>query len=156
MSYVQDGVTNLLLKRHHIKNPEEADFAIIRVSTPWVPVESKNPIARGFHHGDLDFKGKELQEILEICNKVPTIFNIYIDRPAVITDIDNVAIAVIADYGASDKALLDVLFGLAQPEGKLPFELPVSMDAVNNQKEDLPYDSKEPLYKFGHGLRYRR
>jgi beta-glucosidase len=137
-------------------NPEEADFAIIRVNTPWVPVESKNPIARGFHHGDLDFKGKELQEILEICNKVPTIFNIYIDRPAVITDIDKVAIAVIADYGASDKALLEVLFGLAQPEGKLPFELPVSMDAVNNQKEDLPYDSKDPLYKFGHGLRYRR
>lgn len=136
--------------------PEEADFAIIRVSTPWVPVESKNPIARGFHHGDLDFKGKELQEILEICNKVPTIFNIYIDRPAVITDIDKVAIVVMADYGASDKALLDVLFGLAQPEGKLPFELPVSMDAVNNQKEDLPYDSKEPLYKFGHGLRYRK
>jgi len=74
----------------------------------------------------------------------------------VITDIDKVAVAVIADYGASDKALLDVLFGLAQPEGKLPFELPVSMDAVNNQKEDLPYDSKKPLYKFGHGLRYRR
>jgi len=137
-------------------SPEEADFAIIRASTPWVPVESKNPIARGFHHGDLDFKGKELEDILEVCKKVPTIFNIYIDRPAVITDIDKVAVAVIADYGASDKALLDVLFGLAQPEGKLPFELPVSMDAVNNQKEDLPYDSKKPLYKFGHGLRYRR
>jgi beta-glucosidase len=24
--------------------------------TPWVPVETQNPFARGFHHGDLDFK----------------------------------------------------------------------------------------------------
>ncbi|MBP8618099.1 MAG: FtsX-like permease family protein [Candidatus Pacebacteria bacterium] len=32
MSYVQDGVTNLLLKRHHIKNPEEADFSLINLT----------------------------------------------------------------------------------------------------------------------------
>ncbi len=32
MSYVQDGVANLLLKRHHIKNPEEADFSLINLT----------------------------------------------------------------------------------------------------------------------------
>lgn len=28
------------------------------------------------------------------------------------------------------------------------------MDAVRNQLEDVPYDSKDPLYKFGFGLNY--
>jgi len=28
------------------------------------------------------------------------------------------------------------------------------MEAVKNQLEDIPYDSKEPLFKFGHGLSY--
>ena len=39
-----------------------------------------------------------------------------------------------------DAALLDVLAGKAKPEGKLPFELPSSMETVRKQKEDLPYD----------------
>jgi beta-glucosidase len=30
------------------------------------------------------------------------------------------------------------------------------MEAVRNQKEDLPYDSKDPLFKFGFGLSYPR
>jgi len=49
---------------------------------------------------------------------------------------------------------LDVIFGKAKPGGHLPFELPSSMEAVKNQKEDVPYDSKDPLYKFGSGLSY--
>jgi beta-glucosidase len=28
------------------------------------------------------------------------------------------------------------------------------MEAVRKQKEDLPYDSEDPLYPFGHGLTY--
>jgi beta-glucosidase len=138
-----------------VDSPEKADFAIIRANTPWVPVETKNPFAKSFHHGDLDFKGNEKAEIIDICKKVPTIFNIYLDRPAVITEIDQVAKVVIADYGANDGAVLDVIFGKAKPEGKLPFELPSSMESVRNQKEDVPYDSKDPLYKFGFGMRYK-
>jgi Glycosyl hydrolase family 3 C-terminal domain len=50
--------------------------------------------------------------------------------------------------------LPDVVFGKYKPGGRLPFELPSSMEAVRNQKEDLPHDSKDPLYKFGYGLSY--
>ena len=49
-----------------VARPEEADFAILRLETPWVPVETKNPFARGFHHGDLDFKGEAKAEILSL------------------------------------------------------------------------------------------
>ena len=49
---------------------------------------------------------------------------------------------------------LDVVFGRYNPSGKLPFEMPRSMEAVRAQKEDLPYDSEDPLFPFGHGLSY--
>jgi beta-glucosidase len=30
--------------------------------------------------------------------------------------------------------------------------MPSSMEALRNQKEDMPYDSKDPLFPFGSGL----
>ena len=134
--------------------PEQAYIAIIRLNTPWVPLETDNSFAKGFHHGDLDFKGKDLEDVLTLCKTVPTIVDIYLDRPAVFPEINALAKGVFGNYGASDAALLDVIFGMAKPEGKLPFELPSSMEAVRNQKEDVPYDSKNPLYQFGFGLSY--
>lgn len=137
-----------------VDNPEDADVAIIRISTPWYPADSDNPIAGMFHHGDLDFKGDAKQEILQLLKSVPTIVDIYLDRPAVIPEISAHAKALLANYGASDAALLEVIFGKAQPEGKLPFELPSSMEAVKEQLTDVPYDSRDPLYPFGFGLSY--
>ncbi len=134
--------------------PEQADFAILRLETPWVPIETKNPFARGFHHGDLDFKEEAKAEILSILKSVPTIVVINLDRPAVIPDIATAAKALFGDFGASDEAVLNVVFGKAKPEGKLPFELPASMEAVRRQKPDVPYDSENPLFAFGFGLKY--
>lgn len=137
-----------------VDKPEQADIAILRLQTPWIPVETKNPLARGFHHGDLDFKGSAKDSILQLLKTVPTIVDLYLDRPAVVPEISKLAKGLFVNFGANDAALLDVVFGIARPEGKLPFELPSSMEAVRNQKEDVPYDSKNPLYPFGFGLRY--
>ena len=137
-----------------VDKPQDADLAIVRLNTPWYPVETNNFMARMFHHGDLDFKGTKKDSILQLLNTVPTIVDIYLDRPAVIPEINAKAKGLLADFGASDAALLDVIFGKAKPGGHLPFELPSSMEAVKNQKEDVPYDSKDPLYKFGSGLSY--
>lgn len=137
-----------------VDKPEDADIAILRLKTPFYPVNSPIMMARMFHHGDLDFKGKEKDSILELLNKVPTIVDIYLDRPAVIPAISAKAKGLLADFGASDAAVLDVIFGKYKPGGHLPIELPSSMEAVRNQKEDVPYDSKNPLYKFGFGLSY--
>jgi beta-glucosidase len=137
-----------------VSTPAEADFAILRLDTPWYPVETKIPMARNFHHGDLDFKGEALAEILALEKSVPTIVVIYLDRPAVIPEISAAAAGLLADYGASDSAVLEVIFGRAKPAGRLPMELPSSMDAVYQQKEDVPYDSANPLYPFGFGLSY--
>jgi beta-glucosidase len=135
-----------------VKKPEDADVAIIRLNTPAQPKEG---LLEGmFHHGDLDFKGKEKEEILQLLQRVPTIVNIYLDRPAVIPEIADKCAGLTADFGATDAVLLDVLFGKFAPTGKLPLELPSSMEAVRNQKEDLPYDSRDPLFPYGYGLTY--
>jgi len=137
-----------------VATAEEADFAILRLDTPWVPVETKNPFALGFHHGDLDFKGEAKAEILSLLKTVPTIVVLYLDRPAVIPEISAEAKALLGEYGADDLAVMNIVFGKARPEGKLPFELPSSMEAVRNQKTDVPYDSEDPLYPFGFGMSY--
>ena len=137
-----------------VSSPAEADFAILRLKTPWVAVESQVPMARNMHHGDLDFKDPEKAEILALLAQVPTIVVIYLDRPAVIPEISAAARALLADFGANDEAVLKVIFGQSQPQGHLPFELPRSMEAVRAQKPDLPYDSADPLYPFGFGLTY--
>ncbi len=137
-----------------VDDPKKADIAILRLSTPYVPINSPITMARMFHHGDLDFKGKQKDSILQLLQTVPTIVDIYLDRPAVIPEISARAKGLLADFGASDIAIMDVIFGKDKPGGHLPIELPSSMDAVRAQKEDLPYDSKNPLYKFGYGLSY--
>ena len=99
-------------------------------------------------------KGKEKAEILDLLHKVPTIVDIYLGRPAVIPEISAASKGLLANYGSNDKALLDVIFGNFNPAGKLHVEMPSSMDAVWMQKEDVPYDSENPLYPFGFGLQY--
>ncbi|MEJ5200549.1 MAG: glycoside hydrolase family 3 C-terminal domain-containing protein, partial [Anaerolineae bacterium] len=89
-----------------------------------------------------------------ICGRVPTIVVIHLDRPAVIPEIAAACAGLVGEFGAHDAAVLDVLFGRVAPAGKLPFELPSSMEAVRRQKPDVPYDSGDPLYPFGFGLTY--
>lgn len=137
-----------------VSSPGDADFAIIRLKTPWYPVETDNPFAKGFHHGDLDFKGDEREAIRELLRTVPTIVVLYLDRPAVFPGIAEESVAVVADFGASDRAVVEVLFGVASPQGRLPFELPSSMDAVRDQLADVPADSRNPLFELGFGLSY--
>jgi beta-glucosidase len=72
----------------------------------------------------------------------------------VIPEIAGKCAALIANFGAHDAAFLEVIFGNFNPTAKLPFELPSSMEAVRQQKEDLPYDSENPLFPFGFGLSY--
>ncbi|MBR5735219.1 MAG: glycoside hydrolase family 3 C-terminal domain-containing protein [Bacteroidales bacterium] len=62
--------------------------------------------------------------------------------------------AMILSFDPTDAAVMDVIFGRFNPKSKLPFEIPSSMDAVRAQKEDMPYDSKDPSFPFGFGLSY--
>jgi beta-glucosidase len=131
----------------------EADVAVLRLQAPFEP-RDRLPLEAFFHAGDLSFKEEEQRRILTIMRRVPTIVDIYLDRPAVIPEIAAESAALLANFGASDAAVLDVIFGRFAPSGKLPFELPSSVEAVRKQKSDVPYDSENPLFPFGYGLTY--
>jgi beta-glucosidase len=130
---------------------EGADVAVVRRATPF-EARNGNFIESVFHAGDLDFKEPELSELLAAVRAKPTVLVLHLERPAVVPELVDACAAVVAVFGASDEAVDDVLHGRVQPEGRLPFELPRSMDAVRAQQPDVPHDSADPLFPFGHGL----
>jgi len=134
---------------------DQADVAILRIAAPFEPRDELGLEAM-FHAGSLAFAPDELARILAITTAVPTIVDIYLDRPAVIPEIAASSAALLANFGAEASALIDILFGRFGPEGKLPFELPSSMEAVLAQHSDVPYDSENPLFPFGHGLSWEK
>jgi len=136
-----------------VSSAEEADVIVKRLTTPYDP-RTESIVERFFHQGRLYYTPEELNEILAIISKKPSVTVVNLERPAILTEINEASEAMIAEFGTSDKILSELLFGKMLPEGKLPFELPSSWEAVKNQKEDVPYDSKDPLYPYGHGLRY--
>ena len=86
----------------------------------------------------------------------PTVVVVNMDKPVILTEfIDSVA-GVFGAFGASDAALLDVVFGKAKPSGKLPFDLPSDMPSVMAQAADVPFDMDDPMFRFGFGLSYGR
>ncbi|MGP3983578.1 glycoside hydrolase family 3 protein [Streptomyces sp. KR80] len=134
-----------------VASPEVADVAVVRIATPYD--ERTEGFETFFRAGRLDFTEDELRPLLEIAAVVPTVVDIFLDRPAVIPEIAEHAAALVANYGASDTALLDVLFGRVEAEGRLPFELPRSMESIAAGHEDVPNDSGDALFSYGHGLR---
>lgn len=149
-----EGIEETVAKQYGeiVSKPEQADFAILRIGTPFE--KRRGLFERFLHAGDLDFKGKEKERLLKIINTTPTIVDIYLERPAVIPEIAEQSTALLANFGAEDDAALDVIFGKHVPNGRLPFELPSSMEEVRKQREDMPYDTENPLYQFGFGLTY--
>ena len=132
-----------------VGSPEEADVAIIRVGAPF---EQRATFFENFFHaGSLEFAPEQVERITAIARTVPTVIDVFLDRAAVLTPFAGVA-ALVANFGASGAAVLDVLFGDAKPLGRLPIELPSSMAAVEASDPDVPSDTKDPLFRFGHGL----
>jgi beta-glucosidase len=136
----------------------EADFALARMHAPHQMLHPGYFFGSRQHEGDLDFKPGDAQmaELEKLPPGLPLVVTVYLDRPAILTPVVARASAVLANFGASDEALLAVVTGAARPLGKLPFELPSSMAAVRAQRPDVPHDSAMPLFPIHFGLRYAR
>ena len=139
-----------------VEQPEQADLAIIRANAPFEVLHPNYVFGRMYHEGNLAFadSNPEYEQIIAVSSIVPTIVTVYLDRPAILTNIKEEASALIGNFGISDEALMDVIVGIASPQGKLPFELPANMESVNQQYPDVPFDIEDELYPFGFGLEY--
>lgn len=132
-----------------VSSPEQADVAIIRLRAPYE--HRRGGFESRFHAGSLDFDKATIAHVRRLCGQLPTVVQVYLDRPAILTPFAEAA-ALVVDFGARGEAILDVLFGRARARGRLPFDLPSSMDAVLASAPDAPFDTAAPLFRFGDGL----
>lgn len=137
-----------------VATPEEADVAVLRVVAPWEERGEPGQLENFFHAGSLDFHPEELDHIHRIAALVPTVVDVYLDRPAIVAPFVDEVGSLIVNFGSSDEAFVRILFGELEPLGKLPFELPSSMEAVEANQSDVPNDTTDPTFAFGYGLRY--
>ena len=95
----------------------------------------------------------------EIGDPKKVVLSVYFRAPYVMDDASGLknAGAILATFGITDTSMMDVLSGKFKPQGKMPFALPKTLKAVQDQKSDRPgFDETTDgaLYKFGYGLTY--
>jgi len=134
-----------------VDDPAAADVALVRLAAPFEP-RNTYFLEAMFHQGSLDFPVEVIEHIRTLAAVVPVVVDVTLERPAILAGIDAAATALVGTYGASDAALVDALTGRIAPRGRLPFELPRSMAAVEASRADVGSDTVDPLYPYRHGL----
>jgi len=138
-----------------VDTPEQADFALVRAESPSEILHPHHFFGTRQKEGRLDFRdGDPAYEALKSVKAAgkPAVLAIFLDRPAILTNVLDKTAAILGNFGASDVAVFDVVLGRAKAKGRLPFELPSSMAAVAAQSPAVPDDSKAPLFRRGAGL----
>lgn len=174
-----DGIDNEIAADYAtvVDNPAMADLIIVRTSTeeergfpgfgprpdgkmPTMEeiqkmMEEMNPFAA--REVNIDFPKGKWEKIKKLAaTGVPVVvaFNPAGSSCVLPEDLKETTRSSLMIFDALDKALLDVIFGKYNPTGKLPFEIPATMEDVINQLEDVPFDAPEKAFKFGDGLSY--
>jgi beta-glucosidase len=137
-----------------VETLDQADVALVRVATPFDVLHPHHFFGSRQHEGRLDFRADDeaTKVVTTASAKVPTILAVDLDRPAVLTLLKDKASALYGLFGASDAVLVDLVTGKAKSQGRLPFELPSSAKAVEDQHPGRADDSAAPLYKRGDGI----
>jgi beta-glucosidase len=105
--------------------------------------------------------GIDVNYVNSISAKKPTVLIVNYTNPWVINEVyknntKNI-VGVLATFGTTTDALLDVITGKFNPTGKMPFSTPVSDEAVENSKEDVPgylEGGDYALFNYDEGLSY--
>ncbi len=144
-----------------VKTPEEADYVLL-----WLTPGSKSlfqsdgsPLYLSMSKNAVD-----VNYVNTLTAKKPTILVINYTNPWVIDEIYNSQTiknikGVIATFGTTNEALLDVVLGKFNPTGKMPFTTPISEAAVGKQLSDVPGYLKGKdyaLFKFDEGISYKK
>ena len=105
----------------------------------------------------------DLENILycrQLMGSKPVIVVETLSNPMVVSEFESQVDALIADFGVSRTAVLDVIFGRFAPQGRLPIQMPKDMETVERHCEDVPFDLDVHVdecgnaYDFGFGLGY--
>lgn len=100
----------------------------------------------------------DIQTIMETVGPDKTILSIDFRQPYVLDEPSGVlnAAGILATFGVSDAAVMDIIMGEFKPTGKLPYALAKTSSAVIAQDPDAPgYPAEDTLFPFGFGLTYK-
>lgn len=90
----------------------------------------------------------------------PVVVVVALSRPAVLSELEPYADAVLLTFGVQNQAVLDIVSGGFEPSALLPMQMPADMRTVEEQYEDLPHDMRPLLdadgntWDFGFGLNW--
>ena len=105
----------------------------------------------------LEFPDEQV-ELINALNKAGAnvVAVVVMNRAYVLTPVVEAADSVLVAYRpgvtCGAEAVADCLFGETAITGRLPFQIPASMEQVLAQREDLPKDIENPLYEYGFGI----
>ena len=142
-----------------VSTPEEADIVLLWLKPTMRPLFPSNdkPLRLALSECAID-----VPYINSLIAKKPTILAINFTSPFVIDEIYKDAKTsingVIATFGCSPEALLDVVTGAFAPSGRMPITIPISESAVSKNKEDVPgyLEGKDyGLFQYDEGLSYK-
>lgn len=138
-----------------VNSPEEADVQVL-----WLIPQTGGLFASTGDEINIELSGNNID--VDYVNRLkaekPTVLVVNFSNPWVIEEIDNEAAStLLATFGTTAEALMDVLSGKYPPTGKMPLSIPTSREGVKNNQSDVPgYQKTEgyALFKFGDGLSY--
>ena len=144
-----------------VENPENADYVLLFLNTVFngnqpsgIDRVLDNMLSTMFPNMDLNYSD-EINEKIERYSRVSKLIIISdLNRPAILTTAYEKSFGLVGTFGVQDLVILETIFGDNNPTGKLPFEIPSSMEAVENQNPDVADDTENPIFKYGHGLSY--
>ena len=144
-----------------VNDPEKADIIIMYIHTVFNGNQESglnrifdNFLSTLFPNGDLNFDHEITSKIKKYSKNNNLIVVVDLNRPAILQEIKNLASGLIGTFGVLDEVIFEAIYGNFNPSGKLPFEIPSSMEEVKKQKEDLPDDTDNPSYEYGYGISY--
>ena len=144
-----------------VGNIEDADIVIMYIHTVFNGNQESglnrafdNFLSTLFPNGDLNFNDEILSKVRNYSAEKDLIVVVDLNRPAILASIKDNVSGLIGTFGVEDRVIFEGLFGEFNPSGKLPFDIPSSMESVLNQKEDLPDDALNPTYRYGYGSSY--
>ena len=152
------------LKNNHdiafVKSPEEADMILL-----WITPGSKSLFESNGSpiYLSLSKNAVDINYINALTAKKPTILAVNYTNPWVIDEIYNEKTkknfaGILATFGTTNDALLDIITGKFKPSGKMPFTTPISEDQAQQQLSDVPGYLKGKqygLFWYDEGLQYK-
>lgn len=139
-----------------VATKEEADVVVLWLMPSGGSLFSSNgsPIELQLSKNKVD-----VAHVNDLTSKKPTVLLINYTSPWIIDEIDNPNLkTVLATFGTTTDAVLDILSGKFNPTGKMPFTTPISRQAVLDNQSDVPGHMKPKgyaLFTFGDGLSYQ-